>query len=92
MNIGRIVHYLSVLAFAGIAVYSAASLYENYQELREMEDQEAIAEMKLNELKAESKRRQIVLQKLEDDPEYIERSIRTKLGYAEKDEVVFRFE
>lgn len=92
MNVGRILHFLFVLTFFGVAAFSVAFLYENYQELRAMEGQEVDASLKLEELKAESLRRQTALQKLESDPEYIERSIRMKLGYAEKDEVVFRFE
>lgn len=92
MNLGRILHFIFVLTFFGVAAFSVAFLYENYQELRAMEGQEAVAASKLKELKTESQRRRTALHKLEGDPEYIGRSIRKKLGYAEKDEVIFRFE
>ena len=88
----RVLNLVFFLVFASVATLGGIFVYRNYQELEFMREREAIAAGKLDALRQETQRRVEVLSKLEQDPEYVERIIRSKLNYAKKDEIIFRFE
>ena len=92
MAFRRIANFIFYLVFAGVAVFSVTFLYRNYQEPEAMRAEEKVAEAKLNELKRKSDQRELALTKLESDKDYVEDTIRKKLGYAKENEVIFRFE
>jgi cell division protein DivIC len=60
-----------------------------YRRLRLLEQQ---SERRLVELETKLKEQQIILDRLRNDPAYVERVIRRRLGYAKPDEFIFRFD
>jgi len=92
VSLQRFVNLLLAGAFLGVASFAGWYLYWNYQELEALESRLDATERELESVRAEIAARKGRLARLESDPEYIERMIREKLGYARRDELVFRFE
>lgn len=88
----RIIIFFYVVLFAGVAAGAAAFLWQTraeYLRLREVEEMSrrrlALAEERLREQRR-------TLERMRDDPGYVEMVIRRRLGYAKPDEFIFRFE
>ena len=87
----RLIISFYVLLFVGVAVGSAGFLWQTrseYLQLREVEAQSrarlALAEERLRELRR-------TLERMRNDPAYVEMVIRARLGYAKPDETVYLF-
>ena len=77
---------LSVLvAFFGGLVLKTHREYNNFK------DRENRIESKLIQARKEFAQKEAYLVKLIDDPEFLERVARERLGYARSDELIFRF-
>jgi cell division protein FtsB len=73
---------------AGLAVVLAQTRAE-YEQVRQVE---ARTRQRLKEVETKLAEQELVLERLRNDPAYVERVIRRRLGYAKPDEFVFRFE
>ena len=61
---------------------------KSYDQLKQ---QQAISERRLAEAEARLQEQQKILDRLRNDPAYVEKIIRQRLGYSKPDEFVFRF-
>jgi cell division protein FtsB len=61
-------------------------------EYNRLEQVEATNRGRLAEVQERLKSQERVLDRLRNDPAYVDRVIRKKLGYAKPDEFIFRFE
>lgn len=80
------------ILFIGAGVFAAAFLYRDYQHLDNLRAENTVLSKRHDALELESGKRENQLADLQDDPEYIEAVIRTKLNYAKEGERIFRFE
>ncbi|EDY84859.1 Septum formation initiator subfamily [Verrucomicrobiia bacterium DG1235] len=92
MSASRFVNLLFVLLFLGTGIFAAAFLYRDYQHLDNLRTENTVLSKRLDSLAEESTRREVQLDQLKGDSEYIETVIRTKLNFAKDGETIFRFE
>ncbi|MBC2608113.1 FtsB family cell division protein [Pelagicoccus albus] len=92
MSLSRFTNLLFALLFIGAGLFAAVFLYRDYQHYDNLRSENTVLAKRHEALKQESARREDEVEKLKNDPEFIERAIRTKLNYAKEKEVIFRFE
>lgn len=92
MNLRRLIIAIYLVLFVGIGVTAAGFFWSTQQEFEQLKLQEARSRNRLAELKVRLAEQERVLQRLREDPAYVEREIRRRLRYAKPDEVIFRFE
>lgn len=83
----KIVKQTSFLVFVGILLVLFFPGYAKMQELRQKNKE---LELNLKKLKAENLALSQEKEKLEKDPEYLERVAREKLGIVRKGEIVYK--
>jgi len=74
-----------------LIVFFAGLLTQTYREYRHLKEREASFEAKLAQARKEFDRKEAYLARMLDDPEFLERVARERLGYARPDELLFRF-
>lgn len=92
MSARRFTNLFFAILFFGAGIFAAAFLYRDYQHLDNLRDENTVLSKRYNSLQVESDKRDAQLVNLQDNPEYIESVIRTKLNYAKEGERIFRFE
>jgi cell division protein FtsB len=92
VNLRRLIFSLYVLVFLGVAATSAVFLWQAREEYRQLKLQEAASQRRLAETEARLKEQERIIERLRNDPAYVEKVIRRKLHYAKPDEFVFRFD
>jgi cell division protein DivIC len=88
----RVILSLYVLLFAGLGVAGMVLFKDAHDEFTQLRQVEASNRRRLAEAQERLRSQEKVLQRLRTDPEYVDRVIRMKLGYAKPDEYIFRFE
>jgi len=78
--------------FAGLTVVSAAFFWENRKELQRYREVEVSNQQTLERKQAELKAQETRLERLRNDPVYVERELRRGMNYAKPDEKVFLFD
>lgn len=91
MNLRRFIVTLYVLVFIGISATSGVFLWEARQEYRRLKEIEAASRRRLAETEARLEEQQRILERLRNDPAYVEKVIRQQMHYARPDEYIFRF-
>ena len=90
------VNHLFLLAYAAIflalSVFAGVFFYRTYGEFLNLKSHEVENRQRLLETELRLAEQRDVLERLKQDPAFVERMIRDRLGYARPDEVVFRFE
>lgn len=91
VNLRRVIVVLYLALFLGVTVTSGVFFWQakqQYNRLKAMEDQSrarlVAAELRLRE-------QEKILDRLRTDPDYVEKVIRQRLGYAKPGEYIFRF-
>ena len=79
-----------LLALTG--VLSAALILQARRELLHYSQEEQGLRDQLKDLQLQLDQRQESLERLENDPAFLEREVRQRLGYSKPDEDIFRFE
>jgi cell division protein FtsB len=79
---------VSLGAIGGLAVV----LSQTRAEYQRVKGEEVRLRQRLAELELRLNEQELVLDRLRNDPEYLEQVIRRRLGYARPEEFVFRFE
>ena len=92
MNSRRVILGLYLLLFAGLGVTGTYLFMDARAEYNRLEQVELLNRTRLAEVQARLKSQERVLDRLRNDPEFVDRVIRKKLGYAKPDEFIFRFE
>lgn len=92
MNSRRVILSLYLILFAGIGVYGSYLFIDARAEYSRLEQVEAANKSRLAEAQERLASQQKVLDRLRNDPAYVDMVIRKKLGYSKPDEDIFRFE
>ena len=74
-----------------LAVFLSSLMVQAYREYQNFKSREHRIEAKLTQARKEFEHKEAYLARLLDDPEFLERVVRERLGYARPDEVLFRF-
>jgi len=84
---------LSLLGFilAGVVILFSVLLHQTYQEYQAFTAREAQLYSRLQQLQEENRSKQIYMEKLLNDPEFLERVVRERLGYSRPDDLLYRF-
>ena len=84
---------LSVLGIllAGIVAGFAVVLHQTKRELDTFERKVDSYELRLAQLKEDVRIKEIYLDKIRNDPEFLERVVRERLGYSEPGDLLYRF-
>lgn len=92
----RAVYRLIILMLAALLAFAAAAAYIGWRNMREENTELELGRMRLEEqkaaLEAEKAYKQEYFSRLVYDEEFAARIIREKLGFADPDEIIFRFE
>jgi cell division protein DivIC len=80
------------LLFVALTLFAGLFFLRTYGELNGLRAQHAENTRRLADLEQRLAEQQTTLERLRDDPAFVERVIRERLGFARPDEVVFRFE
>lgn len=92
MILRRSVAAFYALLFVALTLFAGLFFVGTLGEYRGLQQQEAEGQRRVAELEQRLVEQRRVLERLRNDPLYVERVIRERLGYARPDEVVFRFE
>lgn len=91
MSLGRFLAMLYAVVFLALGAFAGISLTQTYQELANLRTQSSETQQRLQVAEQELKEQERMLAQLRSDPQYVESTIRRKLGYAKQGETVFRF-
>lgn len=92
MHLRRLIVVLYLALFLGVAVTSGVFFWQARQEYDRLRAMEAESRRRLAEAEQRLREQEKVLHRLRTDPEYVEKIIRQRLGYARPDEYLFRLE
>ncbi len=90
MNPRRLFLACFVVLLAGLTVLVAAFFYQTRREYVRLHAMNAEINRQLIEARDRLEQQETILRRLKTDPAYVERVIRSKLGYAKPDEQIFR--
>ncbi len=84
---------LAVLAFAlvGVGVVFGSTLLRTWREYGVLKQREAAYQQQIAEARITRAHQEVYLKKLIEDPEFLERVIRERMGYSRPNEIIFRF-
>jgi cell division protein DivIC len=83
---------LLVLLLLAVAISFGTVLLQTYREYRHLQRREARLQVELENLRVEQKRQEEYLRRILEDPAFVERVVREKLGYVRPDETIFLFD
>jgi cell division protein DivIC len=83
---------LYVLLFAGLGVAGGYLFLEARHEYSQLVEVETLNRQRLSEAQERLSSQKRVLDRLRNDPSYVDQVIRKKLGFAKPDEEIYRFE
>lgn len=92
MNLRRFIISVYLLLFLAAGITSGVFLWQARDEYNRLKRVEAASRQRLAEAELQLKEQQRILERLRNDPAYVEKVIRRRLGYAKPEEFIFRFE
>jgi cell division protein FtsB len=92
MNLRTVAFVIFLALFAGGGVMAGLYFMDAREEYLRFKGIEERNRARLEEAEAQVQKEERILERLRSDPVYVEMEIRRKLGYAKKDEAIFRFE
>lgn len=92
MNSHRLIVSLYVVLFLGLGAAAGALFLDARAEYNQLKQAEATSKRRLAEAQTRLAEQERVLQRLRTDPEFVEKVIRQRLGYAKPGDFIFRFE
>ena len=92
MNLRKVILSLYMLLFGVLGIAGSYLFVDARHEYERLERIESTNRQKLAEAQGRLKDQEKVLERLRNDPAYVDKVIRKKLGYAKPDEYIFRFE
>jgi cell division protein DivIC len=81
-----------IVALTGFSMWAAGMFMEARAEYLQLKRTQAGLEAKLAAARGRLAEQDKILERLKTDPEFVEKVIRQRLGYAEPGELVFRFD
>lgn len=91
MNAARLLQTVLVLLLAFCVVAGVFALLDRQRELERFRERESELGARAEDLQARLEHERAYLHKLLDDPDFLARVIRDKLGYVREDEVILQF-
>lgn len=83
---------LMLLGMLGVLiVFFGGLLLKTHREFENFKERQNRIETKLIQARKEFQQKEIYLSRLLEDPEFLERVVRERLGYSRPDELLFRF-
>lgn len=82
---------LYAVVFLALGAFAGISFTQTYRELSTLRNQASETRQRLQVAEQELREQERMLAQLRSDPQYVESTIRRKLGYAKQGETVFRF-
>ncbi len=76
---------------ATIVVAFAFVLHQTYQEYRIFQKREATYAIQIKELQKQIEAKEAYVDRLKNDPEFLERVIRERLGYSSPNDILYKF-
>ncbi|MDR2675270.1 MAG: septum formation initiator family protein [Opitutaceae bacterium] len=92
MNLRSLLISFYLLLLIVVVAASGISYWRNDREHRRLLAQEQQVRLRLAEARARLADQERILDRLRNDPAYVETVIRRRLGYAKPGETIFRFE
>jgi len=92
MTVNRLFLLAYAVVFLALSVFAGVFFYRTYGEFLNLKAQEVENRHRLAETEQRLAEQNDIMERLQQDPAFVERMIRDRLGYARPDEVVFRFE
>jgi cell division protein DivIC len=92
VGIRRIIVVVYLLLFLAGGVASGLYFLEAREQYNRLRQMEAASRRRLSEVEAKLREEEKILERLRNDPVYVEKVIRRRLGYAKPEEFIFRFE
>ena len=87
---GRVIITVLIGALLVLVIFFSSFILQTHREYENFKERELRIEEKLIQARKEFEYKEIYLELLED-PEFLERVARERLGYARPDELLFRF-
>ncbi len=75
-----------------VVVCFTVIILHTYREYQSFKNREQVFQERLLDARADLQARESYLRLFRNDPEFLERVVRRKLGYARPDEIIFRFD
>ena len=91
VSLRRLIINLFCLLFLGLSVASGMFFWEAREEYNRLKQIEAASQRRFAEVDARLREQEKILDRLRNDPAFVEKVIRRRLGYAKPDEFIFRF-
>ena len=83
---------LMLLGMLGVlVVFFGGLLLKTHREFENFKDRQNRIDTKLIQARKEFQQKEAYLNRLLEDPEFLERVVRERLGYSRPDELLFRF-
>ena len=92
MNLRRLIISFYFLLFLSLAAGSGIFFLQTRREYKLLLKSEAESRQQLAEAQLKLREQEKILERLRNDPSFVEMVIRRRLGYAKPDEMIFRFE
>lgn len=74
-----------------LVIFFSSLILQTYREYKNFRAREIRIEAKLTQARKEFEQKEAYLARLLEDPEFLERVVRERLGYSRPDELLFRF-
>jgi cell division protein DivIC len=91
VNHRRLILFLYGVVLAGLVVWAGAVFFETRAEYNQLKETEADIRRRLAEAKARLAEQEKILERLKNDPDYVEKVIRRRLHYVKPGETIFWF-
>ncbi len=91
-DFGKALFYVSLALVATVAVFAVFFVQQTYRELANLQQRQDHYARQLERAEEELAYRENYHRHLLENPEFVERVVRQKLGYARPGELLFRFE
>ena len=74
-----------------LTIFFSSLILQTYREYKNFRASEVRIEAKLTQARKEFEQKEAYMARLLEDPEFLERVVRERLGYSRPDELLFRF-
>jgi cell division protein DivIC len=87
----RVILLMMMGVLLALIVFFSSLMVQTYREYKNFRVRELRIEAKLTQAQKEFEQKEMYLARMLEDPEFLERVVRERLGYARPDELLFRF-
>lgn len=92
VNVRKVIVGFYLVLFLVLCVSAGVFFWQTRAEYRRLQKLEEQSRKRLAEVEARLREQEKILERLRNDPAYVERVIRRDLYYAKPDEYIFRFD